>query len=132
VPSASAQQGMALLRASTDAYIADDPTTIIFIVDQMVEKPGGGMERSDTPGFTPAQTFKLIAQDSGNGIQTVSDDGKARQFDYIIVGRHDADIKIGYRWADGGNWYRVTGIAPFNGYEIKATATGLGDDPNYG
>lgn len=129
---ASAQQGLDLLRASTIAFIADDPTTISLIPSRgtSVEKPGGGYDYM--PGTVRAeQEFKVISQSASDGIAE-SDGAQARSFDFIIVGQYDAAIEIGDRWTDGNNWYEVMGILPENGYERKASVKSLGAEPNYG
>lgn len=128
-----AQQGLSLLRASTAAFIAENPTSIALIPAKGTStlKPGGGYD------FTPAsprnaQNFRLIPQADTEGIQEVEDSGVVRTFDYVLVGSHDAVVAIGDEWNDGSSRYRVTGIRPSNGYEVKATVVGMGKDPSYG
>lgn len=130
--SASAQHGLTLLRASTAAFIADDATTIDLIPAKGTKtpKPGGGFDFVEGAPRGPQQ-FKVIAQGDTDGLQDV-DGGKIRSISYTLVGNWDAVIEIDDRWTDGANWYRVVGITPANGYEVKATAVGLGKEPNYG
>ena len=130
--SASNQQGLDLLRMSTAMFIADDPTTINLISSKGVKtaKPGGGFDYADGSPRGD-QDFKVIAQGDTDGLQDV-DGGKVRSISYTLIGAWDADIRIDDRWTDGSNWYRVVGITPANGYEVKATAIGLGPEPNYG
>ena len=130
--SASAQQGLTLLRASTDRFIADDPTTINLVPAKglPVAKAGGGYDFIAGSARSP-QTFKIVSM-ADSASTTDVEGGQTRVFNYTLVGRHDAVIEIDDVWEDGQNRYRVTGIRPRNGYEVKADVEGVGLDPNYG
>lgn len=131
--SESAQRGMALLTASTAAFIADDPVDLALNSGKgvAVETASGGYDYEDA-GSKPLQTFKLINA-SGDSNAPVQAEGKeVRKFQYVLIGMPDADVEVGDWWVDGPNRYTVTGILHRNGYEVKATVESFGEEPNYG
>jgi hypothetical protein len=83
------------------------------------------------------QIFRLINQTVGNGVSTASDGGQVRTDDYILVGSHDADVEPDDSWeeiAPDGSLiqYRVDGLLPNNGYEIRASVTAFAKEPQHG
>ena len=130
---ASSQRGMALMTASTQAYIADDPVAIILTPGRgsAVETVSGGIDYTDASP-RQQQTFKLINVSGDSNSPQTSEGAVAVSFRYILVGMPDAQIEVGDWWVDGPNRYSVTGILHRNGYEVKATVESFGGEPNYG
>lgn len=128
-----AQAGLQANRAMTDIFIKTDPESITLIpVAHLVEQPGGGHKKVPGPA-RPTQTFKMIypAGDGGGTVTTA--DGSVKRYDFILLGRHDAEVYVGDKWTDGrGNSWVVTGLVPYNGYEVKATCTAYGEDLSHG
>lgn len=128
-----AMAGLEINRSLTETFIAMDPETITLVpIAELVEQPGGGHKKVAGPA-RPAQTFKMIypAGDSGGTVTT--NDGSVKKYDFILMGRHDAEIYVGDKWTDGkGNSWVVTGLVPYNGYERKATCTAYGEELAHG
>lgn len=128
-----AQAGLETNRLLTDVFIRMDPEFIVLIpIATHLEQPGGGHKKVAGPP-RPAQTFKMIypAGDSGGTVTTT--DASLKKYDFILLGRHDAQVFIGDAWQDAkGNSWVVTGLAPYNGYEVKATCVAYGEDVSHG
>ena len=129
---ASAQHGLDVLRRGTKAFIDDDPTTVTLIAHAgKVKMPGGGYDAgTGTPRV--AQTFKLVANFNGDGIQTAVSGVEDHRWTYTLIGMHNAVIEIGDTWNDGDTTYRVVSLLQNNGYEKRAAVVAQGKDPNYG
>jgi len=131
--SASKQRGLSALRKQTDLFIADDPTDIVLKQGKRTatETASGGMVYGDDVA-RDSQTFKLI--NSGGDFDGVVDtgDGKVRRFNYVILGKYNAEVDIGDWWEDGGTRYEVTAALVKNDYETKHSVIAYGKDPNYG
>ncbi|UVK63819.1 head-to-tail stopper [Gordonia phage LilyPad] len=121
-----------ILRNGTEMFIAEDPTDVVLVpkgASEASRGPGGGLIRgSGTP--RPAQQVKLIHQ-GGRG-KTSGEGGSDFVYDYVIVGRHDAVIKVGDEFTLNGNKFIVDSLDPFNGYEVKAYARQHGKNPSDG
>ncbi len=113
-------------RRGTERFIDSDPTEIVLIPSTTVWSGGVKSYGEGTP--RPSQRFKVIWSGSQDGI-VVTSQGKARRFDFILVGKHDAVIEIGDHWSSGDQFFQVEWIAPDNGYEIKAGGSSHGDTP---
>lgn len=128
---ASAQHGLDVLRRGTQAFIDDDPTTIVLIANAgKVKMPGGGYDRG-TGVPRAAQKFKLVASYGNDGV-TDSDGAQTHRWTYTLIGLWDAVIEIGDTWTDGNTTYQVVSLLQNNGYETRAAVVALGKDPNYG
>lgn len=121
---------LANLRYTTGAFIKGNPRTIILNRSVREETPSGGA--NFTTVNLPPQQFRFINQDIGTGITTGMDDGIARRFTYVMVGRHDADIDINDSWEEGEQQYRVDGLVPDNGWERRAYVTCFAKKPDKG
>ena len=124
------EQYLSELIASTQAYIASDPTTVRMAHRRALRAPGGGYTYSYGPPG-PELVVKLIGKEQ-DGISS-GEGGKDRQFDYVIVAEPGVDIKIGDKWKDSlGNEFFVHALNPDNGYEVKAFARSYGASPSDG
>lgn len=131
--SSSSQRGIALMTASTRAFIADDPVVIALTPGrgESLETISGGIDYTDAEP-RDEQTFKLI-NTSGDSVAPASSEGaEVRKYSYVIVGMPDSVVEVGDWWTDGPNRYTVTAILHRNGYEVKAAVEAFGSEPNYG
>lgn len=120
-----------LLRYTTQAYIADDPTSISLRRKVRVPKPGGGHDKA--PITLDPQIFRIINQTTSSGLEySTTDGGETHQYSYTIVGAYDADIEIDDDWDEGDINYRIDGIMPNNGYETRAVVTAFAKEPLHG
>ena len=125
-----------LLRYTTDFYIGQTATiagnvNIILQRRVAVEKPGGGSDF--TTMAIPMQQFRLTNQTIQNGINySANDDQMARRDLYILIGKWDADIQINDWWNDTSGQWKVDGLLPNNGFEVRAAVTAFTVDPQYG
>lgn len=118
------------LRYTTAQFIKDDPTRITLKRQVRVSKPGGG---HDFPKVDVApQTFRLINQDIGSGFISDSDNGSVRRFNYVAVGRYNADVDINDTWSENGIQYKVDSIIPNNGWETRFYISGYANEPEHG
>ncbi len=122
-------------RNLTKWFIDCDPSTITLIPRVKTIKPGGGSDYSNGTPRNPQQ-FKMIFQSGDSTGVVVSDSGEVKKYDFIILGKHDAQIEIGDIWYEGSgenrHKYIVVGFTPFNNYEIKAGVTSFGKRPGNG
>lgn len=127
-------QEIATNRDITRWFISMDPSEITLTPRQLVRTKTNAREAQD---LTPRhqQVFKLVqgglVRTSAEGL-TETEDGTQRKFDYILIGNWDAIVEIGDWWEDNGQRYEVTGILPYNGYEVKAGIISHGDSPRHG
>lgn len=120
-------------RRHTELFIADDPTTVELQPSTKTRQPGGGYKYV-LGAKRPPQDFKIIFQSgSADGI-VESEADQARKYDFVIVGKYNAEIEINDVWEDvNGDKWIVTGFAPFNSYETKAMCVAFsGGKPNNG
>jgi hypothetical protein len=110
----------------TEKFISADPTQIVLIPSTEVWSGGTKTYGSETP--RQSQDFKVIWSGSQDGI-TVTSEGTTRRFDFILVGRYDAEIAIGDHWNFNTQHFQIDWIAPNNGYEVKAGGTSYGSKP---
>lgn len=114
---------LAANRAATELFIQSDPSVIVLTPNKRV-KTQSGAYRHEAQEPKPPQSVKIVYQDI-RGHSMRNDDGDYRKNAVIIVAKYDADIDEGdiFHWPPGDSkkWV-VTGIHPFNGYEIKADA----------
>lgn len=121
-----------ILVKQTAQFILQDPTDIVLIPRGKSETSrgaGGGLIRSAGTPRQP-QTVKLISQ-GGSGINS-GEGGIDRTFEYVIVGTNELEIEIGDGFKVDGQDFRVTAIAPDNGYEVKAYAIQKSERPTDG
>ena len=107
-----------VLRASTAAFIADDPTIVVLTPYGRTKTATGGF--IDAPG-TPRipQIVKLVLLSSDQR-PTVTVAGVDRQADYHLVGPHDMAIAVGDRWIDQGTEWEILGFTEGWDYMTKA------------
>lgn len=113
-------------RKGTEHFIASDPTQIVLTPSTEVWVGGTKTYGSEEP--RESQTFKVIWSGSQDGI-VVTSEGKTRRFDFILVGKHDAQVAIGDHWNVNDQHFQVEWVAPANGYEVKAGGSSHGSKP---
>jgi len=83
----------------------------------------GGSVFVDGP-VRAAQTFRVVEQGSGpnnNPGQLRAADGSQERVIFMLLGAWDVVVAIGDHWTDSsGLKYKVTELAPDNGYEKRA------------
>lgn len=121
---------LSYLRLTTKQYISDDPTVIELQRQTKVVKPGGGHDYPKIP--VDAQVFRFINQDITSGVSYGVDDGAARRFTYVLVGKYNADVQINDTWTANSIQYKVDAIIPNNGWETRAYVTAFALDPEHG
>lgn len=117
---------LSLHQKGTANFINADPTEIILTPSAEVWS-GGTKTFSDGVDREP-QNFKVIWSGSQDGI-LINTESKARRFDFVLVGLHDAEIAIGDYWKVNDQYFQVEWIAPNNGYEVKAGGSSHGSKP---
>lgn len=118
------------LRYTTEQFINDDPVDIVIKRQVAVDKPGGGR---DFPKVDlPSQRFRFVNQNISSGIVSGIDDGMARRFSYVLVGRYDADVDINDTWTADGIQYKIEAIIPNNGWETRCYVTAFAVEPEHG
>jgi hypothetical protein len=121
---------LALHRKGTEQFIAKDPTILTLTPTDEVEE-FGTKHFVDQPD-RPEQVFKVIWPGGDTGGKVATSEGETARYDFILVGKHDAEIEIGDHWVEGDQIYVVESIAPYNGYEVKAGGSSHGTDPEHG
>lgn len=119
-------------RSLTNLFIEFDPTDVVLIPQQRVKTPSGGYKMGQLPP-RPSQRVKMIypVGQSDGAIPNV--DGQERRYDFIMVAPWNATVKKDDFWEDSsGQFWIVTGVSPYNGYEVKAMVTSYGEAPQNG
>lgn len=120
--------GIGFLRKQTAQFIALDPTIITLKTKAEITAPGGGVSIGAGPDRAE-QIFKLIYQGGNPSGKVQTEDGSDKQYDFVLLGLHDAALGIGDYWLHGGVKYVVEGFLPNNEYEIKAGVKAYGEKP---
>lgn len=117
----------ALMKASTRAFIAEDPSVIALVPGKgtKVEKPSGGYDFEDASP-RDEQTFRII---DIVGDQTQAEGLNSRKFSYVLVGMPDSVAEVGDWWNDGINCYAITSIDRRCGYVFRASAESFSQEP---
>lgn len=119
---------LAVQRAVSAEFIAQDPTTIVLIPTVRTKQPSGSWAETDGPP-RPAQTFKMIPIDfTAHGASlTVTQDGVERIISYVIMGEWNSVMAAGDHWTGAdGRKYRIIAVMDGHGYEQKATVEAHG------
>jgi hypothetical protein len=117
--------GLAILRANTDRFIAQNPTDIVLIPRTDAWLAGTKTRTDQTPRVS--QTFKVIWSGTTGIISTI--EGTTRRFDFVLVGSYDAIVAIGDHWEQTNQDNEIDYIFPYNGYEVKCGGTSYGSKP---
>lgn len=117
---------LSIHRKGTERFISGDPTSIVLTPSAEVWSGGTKTFGSGTP--RQSQDFKVIWSGSQDGL-VVTAEGTTRRFDFILVGRYNAEVAIGDYWKVDNQHYQIEWIAPDNGYEVKAGGTSHGSKP---
>ncbi len=125
--------GMDLMRELTHWFILQDPSYVVLTPREQVDSGNGSFGWADLPP-RPQQMVKLIFTAGNSDGAVESSDGIERKYDFVLVGEWNATVKLGDYWRDPETEqkYVVTGLSPYNGYEIKANVTSYGKDALYG
>lgn len=117
---------LSIHRKGTERFINGDPTEIVLTPSSEVWS--GGTKTYGTDTERQPQTFKIIWSGSETGL-VVKSQGTTRRFDFILVGKYDAQVEIGDFWTLNDQHFQVEWVAPANGYEVKAGGSSHGDKP---
>lgn len=121
-------------RQLTHWFIMNDPYPVSLVPRERVRTPTGGFITDDLPP-RPQQIVKMIYQMGATNGVTITSDGTNRRYDFIILGEWDSTIKVGDFWEQPdreGQFWVVTGLHPYNGYEVKAGVISYGGHPDGG
>jgi hypothetical protein len=108
---------LSIQRRMTEAFIADDPTTIVLIPTQRTLQSSGDRTASDGPPRLP-QVFKLIPM-TFDQRPTVTADGVERIISYTILGTYDSIMELWDHWKDGEDTFVIVAFTDGHGYEKK-------------
>lgn len=112
----------------THWFIQSDPTVVSLVPREQVKQPSGGFKWTDLPP-KPPQTVKMIPQGGSLGGIVTAEDGTNRRYDFVMVGEWNANIHINDYFQDPHQkdvMWQITGMEPFNGYEVKARVSAYG------
>lgn len=100
------------LRRNLDAFIRADPVTLVLQRPNKIQTSAGGVITSD-PAPLPPQQFRLapFKRRQSNDIQNTQD-GYLRLGEYVLVGRHNADVEKGDTFEYNNLIYRVREVEP--------------------
>lgn len=118
---------LAIHRKNTERFIQADPTTIVLIPKVRVTHNGTSEFFDDDR--RNAQDFKVIWAGDNGIVRPVGQDGGVRRFDFILVGRHDAEVEINDTWELGDQLFIVEYKFPSLGYEVKVGGVSHGSKP---
>jgi hypothetical protein len=119
----AAQYETDINRDNTTAYIATDPTDIIFTPRVKVSDGHGGQVWS-TPGALQAQRVRIITSATLN-IERRTEDGRMVNPDVLLLLEWDAVVENGYRFTYDGNNWEVVFVNDDLNYEKQAEVVRL-------
>lgn len=117
---------LAMHRRNTKRFIDDDPTEIQLSMRAI--STVAGTKTTAVSDEREPQIFKIIWQ-GDNGVVREPPSG-ARRFDFILLGKHDANVAIGDFWQVENQKFVIEYIFPKNGYEVKAGGVSHGSKPS--
>lgn len=102
-------------RKQTAAFIAEDPVRLT-LTHPATRTPDGAGGYTTTPGG-PAdpQDFRLIIQ--GGNVASRNIDGAQIKPAYVMIGKHDADVKIGDTFTFNNRNYEIKYVRENRDYE---------------
>jgi hypothetical protein len=104
-------------RRMTREFIAQDPTTIALIPQQLEVQLSGSKKLVAQDPREP-QDFKLIPM-TFDQRPTVTADGVERIISYTLLGAHDCALEVWDTWSNDEGTFLVVAMAPGHGYEKK-------------
>lgn len=118
--------GLEIQRNLTHWFIQQDPTPIV-LTPQTSSRTGNGSIQLSAQAPRAEQIVKLIfATGNIDGI-VGSTEGQERKYDFVLVAEWNASVQINDYWIDENSQYWiVTGLSPYNGYEVKAGIVSYG------
>jgi hypothetical protein len=122
---------LSIHRKGTEQFIAADKTTVI-LKSRGEAYYDAGTQKFGLPVERPPQDFKIIWAGDNGIVREVGESGEVRRFDFILVGKHDAQVAIGDYWKseDSPNQEnRIEYRFPDNGYEVKVGGVSHGPKP---
>jgi hypothetical protein len=117
---------LSLHRKGTESFIAADTTTILLT--SKAEVWAGGTKTLSADTDREPQDFKVIW--SGSDGIVPHESGTTRRFDFILVGKYDAEVAIGDFWDIEDQHNVIEYVYPFNGYEVKCGGKSYGSNPS--
>ena len=117
---------LSIHQKGTENFINSDPTEIIL--KTLTEVWNAGSRSFNASVDRDSQTFKVIWSGSQDGI-VLNGETRARSFDFILIGKYDAEIAIGDYWTLNDQHFQIEWLAPYNGYEVKAGGCSHGSKP---
>jgi hypothetical protein len=127
------QSALDVLRSLTHWFIAQDPTTVQLISRVRSLTGNGGFSFTDGPPRVQQIVKMIFPRGNSDGI-VIAEAGQDRQYDFVMVGEWDAVIEKDDYWVDPDTEqkYIVTGLSPYNEYEVKAEIKSFGPVAMYG
>jgi hypothetical protein len=106
-----------VLRRQTKQFIEEYPMEILLQRSDMVPDGSGGFKA--TLGTVPAgaQTFRQVTQATNTGVFRRALDGEEVQPDFVLIGEHDADVRIGDWYMKDGAKHEVVYVRDDRRYE---------------
>lgn len=111
---------LAVMRKQTEHFIRDNP-------EQITLTRGGGRTSDGAGGYKvepgdpgEPQIMRLVPQDLRSGVQSRNVDGEEVSPAYVLIGKHDADIKKDDVFTRNGRNYEVTWVRDDRRYETWA------------
>lgn len=114
-------------RINTNAMIAARPVALTLIPRHTVRDGAGSRLIEDPPRLL--QIGRLIDQQSAASQPSPGNDGPQRKDTFQLLLPWDGEVELYDYWiGDDGIRYEVTGILPYNGYEVRAEVTRFGQE----
>ena len=114
-------------RINTNAMIAANPVALTLIPRHTVRDGAGSRLIEDAP--RPLQIGRLLDQQNTASSPAPGSDGPQRQDVFQLLLGWDGQVELYDYWVDNdGIRYEVTGILPYNGYEVRAEVTRFGQE----
>jgi hypothetical protein len=127
IPEGLSAAELAVDRLNTQAFIASNPMVLTLIPREPL-RTGSGVRFTDGQPrlLQVGRLIDVTGGGGGAGPQT-SGDGFQRKDLFQLLLPFDGDVELNDYWEDdAGIRYEVTGILPYNGYEMRAEVTRYG------
>lgn len=110
---------LAVMRRQTDHFIKDNPVSLVMTRGGSREPDGAGGYTTVPGDAIQPQTMRLVPQQEG-ALQSRNVDGEEVSPEYVLIGKHDADIKTGDMFVRANRNYEVIWVRPDRRYEAWA------------
>lgn len=119
-------RGLGVLRKQTQQFIAENPSELTIMRQNMVDDGAGGEIADGEPTPLDPQTMRVVIKSLNQQIEFRTVSGEVTNPEYSIVAEYDADLREGDWFTFDGNRIEVVFAYSVGDYERRAEAVRRG------